>query len=45
MKIRLTPSAATELDELLAYIETENPRAARMVATRIDELCANMGDG
>jgi len=36
MKIRLTPNTANELDELLAYIESDNPQAATIVADRIE---------
>jgi plasmid stabilization system protein ParE len=35
VKLRYTPRAITELDELLAYIEQHSPRGARHVKTRI----------
>lgn len=38
MKLRLTPRAATELSELLSYIEQENPQAAFRVAGSIEHI-------
>ena len=38
MKLRLTRRAATELDDLLTYIEQDSPQAAQMVAGRIEGM-------
>ncbi len=38
MKVRFTPSAARELDEILTYIHEESPQGARKVQARIQHI-------
>jgi plasmid stabilization system protein ParE len=38
VRLRYTLRAAAELDEILAYIETQSPPAARRVRTRIQVI-------
>ena len=40
MKVRLTATAAEELDKTLSYIATENPAAARRVGEAIRQTIA-----
>jgi toxin ParE1/3/4 len=38
MKLRVTETAFAELEDLAAYISTENPAAARAVVSRIEQI-------
>jgi plasmid stabilization system protein ParE len=38
VRIRLSPRALRQLDEILSYIEAENPEAATKVAAQIDQV-------
>ena len=40
MKVRFTPSAARELDEIPTYIHEESPQGARKVQARIQHIVA-----
>lgn len=44
MKVRYSPRALVQLEEIHAYIATRNPRAAGIVIDRIKELCDKLGD-
>jgi toxin ParE1/3/4 len=38
VRLRFTPQAAAELDEVLAYIEAQSPQGARRVQARIQVI-------
>jgi toxin ParE1/3/4 len=44
MKVRYSPRALQQLEEIHRYIARHNPRAAKTVIARIEELCAKLGD-
>ena len=43
MKIRYTPQALPQLDEIFSYIETENPAAAPKVKARLKQSIERLG--
>ena len=44
MKVSYAPRALLQLEEIRDYIAPRNPRAAREVVARIQELCDKLGD-
>ncbi len=44
MKVVLSPQARADLREIFLYIAKDNPRAARLVLTRIRERVAELKD-
>ncbi len=44
MKVRYSPRALAQLEEIHAYIGARNPRAAIAVTARIQELCERLGE-
>ena len=43
MKIRITRTAAAEIDEIFSYIARHNPRAAEAVVRQIDRTIGRIG--
>ena len=44
MKVRYSPRALAQLEEVHQYIAQHNPRAATAVVVRIEELCEKLGE-
>ena len=44
MKVRYSPRALLQLEEIHTYIVRHNARAAKAVIARIEELCAKLGE-
>ncbi len=44
MKVRYSPRALVQLEEIRDYIAQHNPRAAGEVVARIEELCEKLGE-
>ena len=44
MKVRYSPRALAQLDEIHKYIAQHNPRAVTAVVVRIGELCEKLGE-
>ena len=44
MKVRYSPLALLQLEEIHRYIEQFNSRAAKAVVARIEELCEKLGE-
>lgn len=44
MRVRLTATAATEIDEILAFLRRENPAAARRVAAKVEDTLNQLGE-
>ena len=44
MKVRYSPRALAQLEEIHRYIAQHNPRAATAVVARIEELCEKLGE-
>jgi len=44
MKVRYSPQALLQLGEIHSYIAHRNPRAAKAVVARIEELCEKLGE-
>ncbi len=44
MRVRFTPAALRQLDEICAYIARDNPSAAVRVRVRIEHVAAHFGD-
>ena len=42
MKVRYSPRALAQLEEVHQYIAQHNPRAATAVVVRIEELCETL---
>jgi toxin ParE1/3/4 len=40
MKLRYACGALSDLDEIFSYIASDNPRAARRLVTRIEQVAA-----
>jgi len=44
MRVRYSPQTLLQLDEIHSYIARHNPRAAKAVIARIEELCEKLGE-
>jgi plasmid stabilization system protein ParE len=44
MKVRYSPRALAQLEEIHKYIAEYNPRAAAAVVARIQDLCEKLGE-
>jgi toxin ParE1/3/4 len=44
MRVRYSPQALLQLEQIHSYIAQHNPRAATAVVTRIEELCETLGE-
>lgn len=44
MKVRYSPQSLLQLSEIHSYIAQHNPRAAKAVVARIEELCEKLGE-
>jgi plasmid stabilization system protein ParE len=44
MRVRYSPQALLQLEQIHSYIAQRNPRAAKAVVTRIEELCEMLGE-
>lgn len=44
MRVRYSPRALAQLEEIHSYIRQHNPRAAVRVVERIEELCEKLGE-
>jgi addiction module RelE/StbE family toxin len=44
MKVRYSRRALEQIEEISRYITTHNPRAAKQVVARIEELCDRLGE-
>jgi addiction module RelE/StbE family toxin len=44
MKVRYSPQALLQLSEIHSHIAQHNPRAAKAVVARIEELCEKLGE-
>ncbi len=44
MKVSFSPRSLRQLEDIHAYVQERNPRAAREVVSRIEELCGKLGD-
>jgi addiction module RelE/StbE family toxin len=44
MKVRYSPRALSQLQDIHRYIAKRNPRAASNVIARIEELCERLGE-
>jgi toxin ParE1/3/4 len=44
MKVRYSPQALLQLSEIHSNIAQPNPRAAKAVVARIEELCEKLGE-
>ena len=44
MKVRYSPRALAQLQQIHGYINQHNPQAARNVVERVEELCTMLGD-
>ena len=44
MRVRYSPQALLQLEEIYSYIAQHNPRAAKAVVARIEELCEKLGE-
>jgi plasmid stabilization system protein ParE len=44
MRVRYTETALREIEEIFAYLQNRNPKAAAAVVARIEQVVAWIGD-